>query len=461
MRCAGGEMRISHVRLKMELGMRRIARAAEDPTAAAARLLVLRRVAAGGRGERARGLECEMATEVVAALWRIGVLERDEVREAAEDQDVERESVSVIGAGGPACEGRALDGMGTAVVDLPASSSLGAISGLSATAGLNTSVKGVSGVWAPLPATAPTEFRSHPETVGVVVNPENRPLLRGMFSCGNGYVLLGEKVGESSGGGDMGECHDSILKNESTDSAGEPGSAAASSFPGSGACWSWTLSSVDVDEVRNLNDGAVAARREANAATLVRRTRSCPDPCSSPSSASDSFAASLCESLLEGRSSAALCPVSEKVESSESVRLDTKALSVDSSAATTAGPADCAFVMADLLALLSAEEGTFFVIHIGSRFLTGICVVLVSCIAKGDEVSAGLLVGLASTASGAYLAGSSVICAIFSGMAVAGGENGSGSSMSGLHMMTESSSRARLDGVPGFSPSSWAWSVDF
>lgn len=56
-------MRISHVVLKMDEGMRRIARTAE-----AVRLLeVVRRLAAGGRGERPRGLRWEIATEVVAA----------------------------------------------------------------------------------------------------------------------------------------------------------------------------------------------------------------------------------------------------------------------------------------------------------------------------------------------------------------------------------------------------------
>lgn len=73
MRCAGGEMRISHVLLKMEEGMRRMARAAE-----VVRLVVMSvvsRLAAGGNGDKARGLRWEMATEVVvAARWRMGLL---------------------------------------------------------------------------------------------------------------------------------------------------------------------------------------------------------------------------------------------------------------------------------------------------------------------------------------------------------------------------------------------------
>lgn len=81
-------MRISQVLLKMELGIRRIARTAVEarPTGS-----TRRRFAAGGRGERARGDVWEMATEVVAARWRIGVLEREEFQEAAEDQELARE----------------------------------------------------------------------------------------------------------------------------------------------------------------------------------------------------------------------------------------------------------------------------------------------------------------------------------------------------------------------------------
>lgn len=56
-------MRISHVVLKIDEGIRRIARTAE-----AVRLLeVVRRLAAGGSGERPLGLRWDIATEVVAA----------------------------------------------------------------------------------------------------------------------------------------------------------------------------------------------------------------------------------------------------------------------------------------------------------------------------------------------------------------------------------------------------------
>lgn len=129
--------------------------------------------------------------------------------------------------------GRASDGIGNATVVSSNLSSEGLEKFVSDVLGLRssscTSVKGVSGVRHSLLTTAPTEFLSHAETVGVVVKPDICPLFnaRGMFSWGYGYVLEGENIGEAAGG-DRGSCHDSKEWNESRDSvddaAGELGS---------------------------------------------------------------------------------------------------------------------------------------------------------------------------------------------------------------------------------------------
>lgn len=151
-KCAGGEIRISQVLLNMELGIRRIALTAVDarPTGSA-----ISKLAAGGRGERAGGEVCEMATEVVAARWRIGVLEREDVfHDAAEDQELARELVSESESS-PSSFGDS-----ASFSDDPGSSSL-----LDSEKG----VLGVFGVLDPLPTTAPTEFLSHTAAVGVVV----------------------------------------------------------------------------------------------------------------------------------------------------------------------------------------------------------------------------------------------------------------------------------------------------
>lgn len=130
------------------------------------------------------------------------------------------------------------------------------------------------GVPAPLPATAPVELFSHIDTVGVAADSDPSPVFaKGMFSCGYGYARLGDMGGE---GGARGECHDWVLWNESDDSAGELGSG---SFSGV----SCGRSKAGV-EVRTLSEGAVAARLDAKAATLVRLKRICPAPSIEPAS---------------------------------------------------------------------------------------------------------------------------------------------------------------------------------
>lgn len=131
------------------------------------------------------------------------------------------------------------------------------------------------GVPAPLPATAPVELFSHMDTVGVAADSDPSPVLaRGMFSCGYGYARLGDIGGE---GGARGECHDWVLWNESDDSAGELGSVISW---GAGASWTFKAGV----EVRSLSEGAVAARLDANAATLVRLNLICPAPSIEPAS---------------------------------------------------------------------------------------------------------------------------------------------------------------------------------
>lgn len=114
--------------------------------------------------------------------------------------------------------------------------------------------------------------------------------------------MEGEHTGVAVGG-DRGSCHDSKEWNESRDpaddSAGEPGSL----LRGSSGCGSvlepLTLSRVDVEGVRSLRAGAVAARRDANAATLVLLTRNCPAPSSAPPLTWNSSASSFCVALVE------------------------------------------------------------------------------------------------------------------------------------------------------------------
>lgn len=95
-------------------------------------------------------------------------------------------------------------------------------------------------------------------------------------------------------GGERGSCHDSNEWKESKDSAddaaGELGSTAS---PGSGVVsFTLLLLIVEVDGVRSLRAGAVAARLDANAASRVRLTCSCPDPSNAPPTASISSGAS-------------------------------------------------------------------------------------------------------------------------------------------------------------------------
>lgn len=190
--------------------------------------------------------------------------------------------------------GDAFDRTGNTVVESWTCFSEGFGEVLSAALGLRSSscisVNGVLGVWHSLLITAPTEFLSHADTVGVVVKPEICPLFKanGMFSWGYGYVLEGENIGEAAGG-DRGSCHDSNEWNESKDSADDSAGELGSIVVGSSVCASgvdpFPLSRVDVDDVRSLRAGAVAARRDANAASLVLRTRNCPEPSNAPPSA--------------------------------------------------------------------------------------------------------------------------------------------------------------------------------
>lgn len=142
--------------------MRRMARTAEAETVRV--LDVLSSVAAGGRGDRPRGLRWDIATEVVAVRWRVA----EDVWDAAEHQDVARASpsaevelllVSEMGSAGS--ESGSLSGDCFEKAGLLSSSQI--------------SVKAVSGVRHPLPIAAPAEFRSHPEIVGVVVEPKAWP----------------------------------------------------------------------------------------------------------------------------------------------------------------------------------------------------------------------------------------------------------------------------------------------
>lgn len=92
----------------------------------------------------------------------------EEVCDAAEEYEVEMESVSVMLDVSSSCG--AVDGIGSAVVVAWAECLAEVVSsalGLRSSSWI--SVNGVSGVWHPLLATAPTEFLSHADTVGVVV----------------------------------------------------------------------------------------------------------------------------------------------------------------------------------------------------------------------------------------------------------------------------------------------------
>lgn len=120
-------------------------------------------VAGGGRGDRERGVLWEIETEVVEGGCCSELIERgDETREAAEDQEVDRESVSAMLFG--ACSsGSTLGLIGMTEVIVP--------DGLrSVSVSVITSIvlpRGVMGVPCPLPAIAPVEFLSQTVAVGV------------------------------------------------------------------------------------------------------------------------------------------------------------------------------------------------------------------------------------------------------------------------------------------------------
>lgn len=296
---------------------------------------------------------------------------------------MERESLSGVGEGSSTVVGAGIVVWGFAA---PSVGPLGETGPLSSSC---NSVKGVSGVGQPLPITAPEEFRSHPASVGVVVKAEACPLLNasGTFSCGYGYVFEGEKSGDAPGG-DRGSCHDSKEWNESSDSAddsaGELGSTASS---GSGVVILGLLM-VEADGVRSLRAGAVAARRDANAASLVRLTRSCPDPSRAPPIASSSPVVSCVDCLANcgERSKLSISGLCLELVWGESMVVSIGLVSADS---TTF--ADFVLATAGLCARVNraAPGDGFLVAHIGSRFLAGVSAVLVSMGAVANIDSAG------------------------------------------------------------------------
>lgn len=384
----------------------------------------VKRVAGGGRGDNERGVLWEMATEVVEGRCCRKVFEPgDEVQEAADDQDVERESVSVVLF--VACSS------GSILV-------LIGIKGVASTDGsesttLPISVKGVMGVPCPLPATAPVEFFSQKATVGVAMSSEAclscSTRGRGMFSCGNGYVLLADISGD---GGAMGECQDSVLWNESNDSAGDRGSGIAPRV------FSTTLLDVEGD-VRSFRDGVAAARRDAKAANLVRLTRTSPDPSNGlPSSVSDSSSPfwgcalktsdDVCGSIVAGGVNFSVTLLSSSC--------------VAAATASPAGPADCALYIADLSDTFVLGEGVF-VLHIGSCFCStagfaaGVDASMAVCGSAGSSTFGVTVVLICGRSSLAFPD-------ISGGLAVSGDiNNGSGSSTSGLNAISDT----RLLGV--------------
>lgn len=301
MRWAGGEKSISQVLFSSALGIRRMVLTAVEAwfcnSAVEGRrrraLRGVKRLAGGGRGDSERGVLCEIATLVVEACCRFEP--SDGAREAAEDQEAERESVSamlsaacssglVFGVIGIADVATGLVSGVMGIVDV---AFIGLVLGVIGIAGVVSLVglgvssdvsksfpifaTGVMGVPCPLPAIAAVEFLSQTATVGVSIYSELCSSLyaraRGTFSCGNGYVLLGDIGGE---GGAIGECQDSVLWNESDESAGEPGTECSGAFS--------TTPFVAEEDVWSFKDGAVAGRRDAKVLNRVRLTRNSPGP---------------------------------------------------------------------------------------------------------------------------------------------------------------------------------------
>lgn len=214
---------------------------------------------------------------------------------------------------------------------------------------------------------------------------------------------------------------------------------------------------VDVEDVRSLKAGAVAARRDANAASLVRLIRNCPEPSNAPPSASISSDVSFVVALVEVGGDLSKLSASGEGVRAGSACLEATGVSAGFFSAGTTMSADCAVATAGL----SAKDFRFvfvrgfFVDHIGSRFLTGASVFII-------PLDVGIVAGcagcVADFVSGVACAveegGASIIWAILTGKAVSGGDNGSGSSKSGPHMTEETFLRSRLEGVLAFSVSS-------
>lgn len=124
-------------------------------------------------------------------------------------------------------------------------------------------------------------------------------------------------------------------------------------------------------------------------------------------------------------------------------------------ASGTATGSGCAVAVSGLVAedLLIACDGTFFVIHIGSRFFTGASIVF-SFDIGGDISCGGCLAGFIGELPWTFGKAASVTWAILNGMAVSGGDdNGSGSSNSGPHITEDTARRSCFEGESAFSAS--------
>lgn len=239
-------------------------------------------------------------------------------------------------------------------------------------------------------------------------------------------------------GGAIGECQDSVLWNESDDPAGEPGSVAPWDV------FSTTLSKVKGD-VCSFRGGAVAARRDAKAANLVRLTRSSPTPSETPASwGSDSSTVFFCACT-----SSACDGFWISIASSSTV------VSFCASIELTPLPSDCVVadtptdgIMAGIFDSHFFEEGDSATI-IESRSCS-ISRVIVSEGASEAEFKSAF-----PSSSGVVMA---VICgnsslafpASSGGIAVRGGVIDSGSSTSGLNAISDTRLLGGLVGVSVF-----------
>lgn len=212
-----------------------------------------------------------------------------------------------------------------------------------------------------------------------------------------------------------------MLWNESDDSAGELGSGTSS-----GVSWGRFNDGVDV---RSLSEGAVAARLDAKAATLVRLNRICPAPSIEPASSESEDFESLrfALSVTDGES----CSVNVDF----SATFTMLALWLREAVAVV-GPAVCAFGSAGRCTFLGVADG-FFVIQIGSRFF-GTARVLWGTGAFGLASRSSAAFNSAFTDAGASELGPAVFLASSGGIAVRGGVSGSGSSRTDLNLMPNS-----------------------